>query len=63
MKTIYCIICCKYYKFKKPKISHIFKNTLILSIVCSKCENKDEKIYKEQDSIETLEIVGIIKNI
>ena len=42
MKKIYCVICGKYRKFEKPKISYIFEKTLVLSIICSKCENEDE---------------------
>ena len=34
----------KYIKFKKPKITYIFKKTLSLSIVYSKCVKKYEKI-------------------
>ena len=33
-------------------MSYIFEKTLVLSIICSKCENKDEKIFKEEESIE-----------
>ena len=54
MKKIYCVICGKYRKFEKPKISYIFKKTLVLSIICSRCKNEDEKIYKEEESIEIL---------
>ena len=46
MKKLYCVICGKYRKFKKPKISYIFEKALVLSIICSKCKNKDEKIFK-----------------
>ena len=28
---------CKYRKFEKPKMSCTFDNTLVLSIICSKC--------------------------
>ena len=42
MKKIYCVICGKYREFEKPKISYIFEKTLVLSIICSKCENEDE---------------------
>ena len=38
---------------------HFRKN---ISIICSKSENEDEKIFKEE-SIETLKILGLIKNI
>ena len=52
MKKLYYVICGKYRKFKNPKISHIFENTLVLSIICSKSENEDEQIFKEEKSIE-----------
>ena len=52
MKKIYCIVCGKYRKFKNPKISYKFKKTLFLSIICSKSGNIDEKIFKEDESIE-----------
>ena len=37
MKKKYCIICGKYRKFEKLKISHLLERTLALSIICSKC--------------------------
>ena len=43
MKKLYCAICGKYRKFRNPKISYIFEKTLVLSVICSNCENKDEK--------------------
>ena len=51
MKSIYCVICGKYRKFKNPKISYIFKETLVLSIICSKCENEDEKYLKKKNQL------------
>ena len=51
MKKIYCVICGKYSKFKYQ--------TLVFSIICSKCKNEeDEKIFKEEESIEILKIIG-----
>ena len=50
MKIIYCVICRNYRKFKKPIISYIFEKT-VLSIICSKCKNDDEKISKKEESI------------
>ena len=50
MKKLYCVICSKYKKFVKPKI------------ICSKCKNEDEKLFKEEESIEILEILGLIEN-
>ena len=43
MKKIYCVICGEHRKLQKPKISYIFEKTLVLFIICSKCENEDEK--------------------
>ena len=51
MKKLYCIICGKYRKFEKPKTSYTLQKTLVLSITCSKCKNKDEKNL-EEESIE-----------
>ena len=39
------------------------KKILILSIICSKCKSEDEKIFKEEESIEILENLGFINNI
>ena len=36
---------------------------LSLSIVYTKCSHEYEKIFKEEESIEILKIVGIINNI
>ena len=51
MKKLYCSICGKYRKFEKPKISYIFEKTLVLSIICSKCKNEDEKILKKKSQL------------
>ena len=63
MKKIQCVICGKYRKFEKPKISYLLEKTLVLSIICSKCKNEDEKLFKEEESIEILKILGLIENI
>ena len=47
MKKSYCVICSKYRKFEKPKISYLLAKTLILSIICSKCKNENEKVKKK----------------
>ena len=62
MKVLYCVICAKYRKFVKPIISYIFKNTLVFSITSSKLQNEDEKIFKEEKSVEVLKIPGLIEN-
>ena len=56
MKKIYCIKCNNQKKFKSGKVPYI-----VLSIICSKtCERW--KIFKEEESIEILTILGLIKN-
>ena len=35
MKNLYCVICSKYRKFEKPKISYFLEKTLVLSIIYS----------------------------
>ena len=40
-KKIYCIILGKYKKLKNLKILNIFEKTSVLSIICSKCDNKN----------------------
>ena len=54
MKKLYCVICSKDRKFKKPKISYLLEKTLVLSIIRSKCKNENEKIFKEEESTEIL---------
>ena len=53
----------KYRKFEKPKISYLLEKTLVLAIICSKCKNEDEKMFKEEKSIEILKILGLTENI
>ena len=62
MERLYCVICGKYRKFKNSKTSYIFEKKIVFSIICSKCGNEDEKIFKEE-SIEILKILGLIENI
>ena len=63
MKILYCFICGKYRKFEKRKILYTLEKTLVLSITCSKCKNGDEKILREEESIEILKVLGLIENI
>ena len=62
-KKLYYVIGDNYRKFEKPKISYLLEKTLVLSIICSKCKNEDEKLFKEEESIEILKILGLIENI
>ena len=65
MKKIYRVICGKYKKFEKPKISFILKKTFqtFLSIICSKFKNEDNKIFKEEESTEIWKIPALHENI
>ena len=55
MKKLYCVIC--------GKIFIAFRKTLVLSLICSKCKNEDEKIFKEEESIEISKVLCLIENI
>ena len=33
MKKLYCVICGKYRKSVKPKISYVLEKTLVLSVI------------------------------
>ena len=64
MKKLHCVLYGKYRKFaKKTKISYLLEKTLLLSIICSKYKNEDEKLFKEEKSLEILKILGLIENI
>ena len=56
MKKLYCIICSKYRKFEKPKMSYILEKTSILFFTYSKCTNEDEKISTEEESVKILKM-------
>ena len=55
MKILYCG---KYRKFEKLKISYLLEKTLAISLICSKCKNEDEKLFKEEELIEILKTLG-----
>ena len=59
---MYCVICGKYRKFEKLKTSYLLKKTLVLSIICKKCNNEDEKLFKEEESIDIRKILDLIEN-
>ena len=47
---------------KKPR-KDLLEKTLVLPIICSKCKNEDEKLFKEEESIETLKFFSFRENI
>ena len=63
MKKLCCIICGKYKKFEKPKISYLSEQTIVLSIICSKCNNNDEQLFKIEESMEILKTLRLIENV
>ena len=63
MKKVYiALFVVSIENLKNLNIIHLRK-TLALSIICCKCKNEDEKIFKEQESVEVLKILGLIENI
>ena len=48
MKKIYSVICGKYRKFEKSKISYLVGKKLVLSIICSNWMNENEKLFKKK---------------
>ena len=52
----------KYGKFKKPEISIFFYKAFVISIICGKCGSKHKRIFKEEESIQVLKILDLIKN-
>ena len=62
-KKIYCLICGQYKKIDKPKLSYLLEKKLILSISCSQCKKEDKNLFKEEEYIEILQILGLIENI
>ena len=44
-------------KFDKPNISYLLEKILVLSIICSKCKNEDETLFKEKKSIEIKKVL------
>ena len=61
MDKVYCVICSKYRKFEKPKISYILQTTLALSIICSKCKNEDEKHLKKKNQLKYEKLLAWLK--
>ena len=56
MKNIYRIKCNKYRKFENPKISGIFKKTLVLFVICNNWDDNGGKTFREEESTEMLKI-------
>ena len=63
MKKLYWIKCNDYSNIKSNKKVYIFDKTALVSIICHMCGSEGEKLYKEKESIEILEIFSLIKTI
>ena len=64
MGKLYRAICGKYRKLEKPKILLSLRENLdYFFFFCSKSRNEDEKIFKVEDSIEIIKLLGLIENI
>ena len=44
-------------------MSYLLEKALVVSIICNKCKNQDEKLFEEEESVEILKSFGLIKNI
>ena len=62
MKKICCGNYGKYRKFRNPEISYISEKTLVNSTIWDKCGRKHKSIL-EEESVEILGIISLIKNI
>ena len=60
---MYCNTCNEYRTSEKTKMSYIFWKTVSLFIVYSNCSHEHEKIFKEEESTETLTIIVLINDI
>ena len=58
-KRLYCVICGKYMKFEKFKLSYLLEKALVLSVICS----NNKKIFKLEKLIEIFKILGLFENI
>ena len=57
----YCVKRDRFRKFLNLKTSYSFDKILVLCIICSKCGNNDERIFKKGESLEMLKTLGLIE--
>ena len=62
MKNYIALFVVSIENLKNLKYQHLRK-TLVLSIIFSNCRTENGKIFKEEESIEILKILGLIENI
>ena len=63
MKKLYDVTCSNYRKIEKTKTSYLLRQRSVLSIICGRCKNGDQKLFKEEASIEILKNFALIENI
>ena len=63
MMNIYCNLRNKNRKSTKPKISYIFQKAYGLFITYSNCGHEYGTVFKEEESIEILKLLGLITTI
>ena len=63
MIKMYCNVCNKYRKLKNSKYIIYFQKKLDLSIFYTDCSHEYKEIFKEEEPIEILKILGLITNI
>ena len=44
-----------------PKISYISNKALVLSILCCEYSDNNERIFKEEENVDILKILGLIE--
>ena len=61
MKKFCCIIVISIVNLKIRKYDTLQKKTLILCIICSKCENEDKKHLKKQNQLRYYKFLVYLK--
>ena len=56
----YCVEWSKFRKFLNSKISYIFDKILVLFIICSTCDDNNDRVFKEEERIQTYTVLGLI---
>ena len=63
MKRIYIVFSAISIKNWKTLKFYVFNKNLVFSIICDKCGSNNDKVFKEEESIEILKVLGLIDNI
>ena len=48
--------------FTISQVSHTFDKTVVLSAIWDNCASNDKKMFKEEETIETLETFGLMND-